>query len=78
LPSATRRPSPTNYRVRLQITSGSDWTDVKIWDPVSTTYLNANAETMCGGIYRWRLFARDGAGNQGQVSDWAYFQINLE
>ncbi|MBI4671954.1 MAG: hypothetical protein HY741_09860, partial [Chloroflexi bacterium] len=45
---------------------------------VTTTTLNANAATECGNFYRWRLFARDGANNQGQVSDWAYFGIKLE
>lgn len=64
-----------NYRVRLQKRGGADYVDQKIWDPVTTTQVSASAETDCGNWYRWRLFARDGAGNQGEVSDWAYFSI---
>ena len=66
------------YRVRLQDWSGSEWADVKVWDPVTATQVNANAETMCGGFYRWRVLARDGAGNSGEVSGWAEFSITLE
>lgn len=66
-----------NYRVRLQITSGSEWADVEVWDPVIDTQVNANAETTCGGIYRWRVLARDGAGNSGEVSGWAEFSVAL-
>jgi hypothetical protein len=70
------------YRVRLQLTSKlnpteNDWIDVKIWDPLTTTQVNANSETTCGGYYRWRLVAYDGAGNQGKVSLWVKFQIAL-
>lgn len=66
-----------SYRARLQVTSGSDWADVKVWDPVTAAQVNANAETTCGGIYRWRVLARDGAGNTGEVSAWAEFSIAL-
>lgn len=71
-----------DYRVWLQSTStvnptDSDWNDVKTWDPVTTTQVNATAETDCGTHYRWRLFPRDGAGNQGQVSKWAEFWTDL-
>jgi hypothetical protein len=67
----------SNYGVQLQVTSGSDWADVKVWDPVTDTQVNANAETTCGGFYRWRVLARDGAGNTGDESAWAEFSIAL-
>ena len=65
-----------NYRVRLQV-KATDWNDMKIWDPVSASQVNATSAVICGGVYRWRVFARDGAGNQGSVSDWAYFGIEF-
>ena len=64
-----------NYRVRLQVNSGSGWSDVMIWDPVVPTEVNADAETTCGGYYHWRVVTRDGAGNSGTVSPWAEFSI---
>jgi hypothetical protein len=67
-----------SYRVRLQIKTPHDWIDKKIWDPVKATQVNATDETTCGGVYRWRIFARDRAGNQGAVSDWAYFGIGID
>jgi len=81
----TAPPDPSGiarYRVRLQVTSkvnpsDQDWSDVKIWDPVTTTQVTANEETTCGGFYRWRVVGYDGAGNQGNVSAWARFGIAL-
>jgi hypothetical protein len=67
-----------NYRVRLQVNPGTGWADVKIWDPVTATQVGANSETTCGGFYRWRIFARDRAGNQGAVSAWAEFSLLLD
>ena len=67
-----------NYRVRLQVNPGSGWVDVEVWDLVTDTQVNANAETTCGGFYRWRVLARDGAGNSGEVSGWAEFSITLD
>jgi hypothetical protein len=67
-----------NYRVRLQVNSGTGWSDVKVWDPVAGTKVGADSETTCGGFYRWRVLARDGAGNQGDVSSWAEFSILMD
>ena len=65
-----------NYRVRLQVrTTVTDWDDKKIWDPITATQVTATGEVTCGGVYRWRVVARDKAGNDGDVSDWAYFGI---
>ncbi len=65
-----------SYRVQLQVKT-TDWSNKKIWDPVTATQVNATGELTCGGVYRWRVAARDGAGNLGQVSEWAYFGIAL-
>lgn len=67
-----------NYRVRLQKKEGASWVDAKVWDPVTAKQVTANSETECGNAYRWRLFARDKAGNQGQVSEWFHFGIALD
>ncbi len=67
-----------NYRVRLQKRAGGNYADEQVWDPVTFTQLNATNETECGNFYRWRVLARDGAGNQGEVSVWAYFSIKLD
>jgi hypothetical protein len=66
-----------NYRVRLQRWTGAEWVDQRIWDPVTATELDAAGDTDCGIAYRWRLLARDGAGNTGDVSEWAEFAILL-
>lgn len=65
-----------NYRVALQVKT-TDWNTQKIWDPVTSTQVTASSELTCGGVYRWRVLARDGAGNQGQFSEWAYFGVTL-
>ncbi len=65
-----------NYRVVLQVKT-MDWNTQKIWEPVTTTQVTASGELTCGGVYRWRVRATDGAGNEGQFSEWAYFGIML-
>lgn len=65
-----------NYRVRLQsMTSGAP--DPGAWDPVLATQIDVTQATQCGIEYRWRLLARDNAGNDGEISDWSYFKINI-
>lgn len=66
-----------NYRVRLQVKVGTTYQDKQIWDPVTATQVDATSYVDCGGIYQWRIFARDRAGNQGQVSEWAQFSMDL-
>jgi hypothetical protein len=63
-----------NYRVRLQVKT-TVWKDKRIWDPIIATQVTATGEVTCGGVYRWRVVARDKAGNDGVVSDWAYFGV---
>ena len=66
------------YRVQVEqeITPGN-------WDPVSGspwTGLSATELELdlgCGGVYRWRVRAIDGAGNASDFSAWAEFGINL-
>ena len=66
-----------SYRVRLQVKT-TDWKDKRIWDPVmATTQVNATGAVTCGGVYRWRVVARDRAGNDGDVSGWAYFGVGI-
>ncbi|MEW6403758.1 MAG: Ig-like domain-containing protein [Chloroflexota bacterium] len=65
-----------SYRVELQVKT-TDWNTQKLWDPVTTTQVTATSEVTCGGVYRWRVRATDGAGNVGQFSEWAEFRINL-
>ena len=67
-----------NYRARLQVNSGTGWADVRVWDPVTASQVGANSETTCGGFYRWRVLARDGAGNEGAVSSWAEFSLSMD
>jgi hypothetical protein len=66
------------YRVQVEqeVTPGN-------WDPVSGSPWNGLNTTEleltlgCGGIYRWRVRAVDGAGNESDFSAWAEFSINL-
>lgn len=64
-----------SYRVRLQ-EFGADFSGEQVFDPVTTSQLDVSIETGCGKSYRWSVLARDGAGNQGVASDWAYFDID--
>ena len=47
----------------------------KGWGPVSGDRHIVNVD--CGGIYRWRVWAEDNAGNTGAWSALAYFSIEL-
>jgi hypothetical protein len=38
---------------------------------------STNFSVECGWYYRWRVRARDGAGNWGAFSSWAEFAVNL-
>jgi hypothetical protein len=66
------------YRVQVEqeITAGN-------WDPVSGSPWTGLSGTEleldlnCGGVYRWRVRAVDGAGNASDFSAWAEFGINL-
>jgi hypothetical protein len=66
------------YRVQVEqeVTPGN-------WDKVSGSPWNGLSETElelnlgCGGVYRWRVKAVDGVGNESAFSAWAEFGINL-
>ncbi|MBI4673621.1 MAG: hypothetical protein HY741_18375, partial [Chloroflexi bacterium] len=57
-----------NYRVRLEKQIGANYGEDQVFDPVVGTQLNVSSQTDCGNTYRWRLLARDGRSNEGQVS----------
>jgi hypothetical protein len=66
------------YRVQVEqeITAGN-WDPVSgsPWTSLSVTELELTLD--CGGVYRWRVRAIDGAGNESDFSAWAEFGVNL-
>jgi hypothetical protein len=69
------------YRVQVEqeVTPGN-WEKVSgsPWNGLSETELDLNLDVLvCGGVYRWRVKAVDGAGNESAFSAWAEFGINL-
>jgi hypothetical protein len=64
------------YFVTLQreITAGN-WQNVNSWGPVSGKQVSATVD--CGIKYRWRVRARDGAGNNSNWSAYSHFAIDL-
>ena len=66
------------YRVQVEqeVTPGN-WVPVSgsPWNGLSATELELTLG--CGGFYRWRVRAVDGAGNESDFSAWAEFSINL-
>jgi len=69
-------PSGVTYDVRLerQVTA-STWGQVRAWGMVASKQVTAPVE--CGGIYRWAVRARDGAGNVSAWSGWSAFSVDL-
>jgi hypothetical protein len=69
-------PSGVTYGVQLerQITA-TQWQLVHEW--VSLADKQIEADVQCGVYYRWRVCARDGAGNISAWSEWYTFSINL-
>jgi len=66
------------YQVRLDISydNGATWSGVATWELDSFTSLGVEDQTDCGNLYRWRVRARDNAGNWGPYST-ATFGIAL-
>ncbi|MFL7792009.1 MAG: Ig-like domain-containing protein [Anaerolineae bacterium] len=66
------------YRVQVEqeITAGN-WESVSgsPWTGLSGPDLELDLS--CGGVYRWRVRAVDGAGNVGDFSAWAEFGVDL-
>ncbi len=69
-------PSGVTYDVRLerQVTA-STWDQVRALGMVSTKQVDVPVQ--CGGIYRWAVRARDGAGNPSAWSPWSGFSVDL-
>jgi len=62
-------------QLEWEVTEGA-WQLEDTWGPVSGDRVDVNVE--CGPYYRWRVRARDGAGNWGDWSGWSYFGIVLD
>jgi hypothetical protein len=69
-------PSGVAYDVQLerQITV-NQWEPVREWGSLADKQVEADVQ--CGVFYRWRVRARDGAGNVSAWSAWYAFSINL-
>jgi hypothetical protein len=67
------------YQVRLNISydNGATWSGVGTWELDSLTSVGVEDQTDCGNLYRWRVRARDNAGNLGPYSPFATFGIAL-
>jgi hypothetical protein len=67
------------YRVQMDVMVSADhWLPVgdSPWTGLTTTAFKVPLD--CGPFYRWRVRAVDGAGNEGDFSDWARFSVALE
>ncbi len=69
--------SPVKYYVKLEMkVTTNEWQSAGGYGPITGKQVDVNVQ--CGGIYRWRVRAEDGAGN---VSNWSApsgFSINLD
>lgn len=65
-----------DFRVNLQEKTGPVWMSVLLVD-VNGLSRDVADVVHCGYAYRWRVRARDGAGNEGAYSDWAEFGMTL-
>jgi hypothetical protein len=66
------------YRVQVeQESTPGNWDEVpdSPWNGLSETELELDLG--CGGVYRWRVRAVDGVGNESDFSAWAEFGIDL-
>ncbi len=70
-------PSGVVYYVKLEQELKADqWSSVGGWGPVSNKQVEVDVG--CGGIYRWRVRAQDGAGNVSAWSAFSAFSVNLD
>ncbi|MFZ5808143.1 MAG: hypothetical protein ACOY16_02575 [Chloroflexota bacterium] len=71
--SAVSDPSGVTYFIELERKSGGKYMKLAEWHDISGT--SQNMANMCasGYYYRWRVRARDGAGNWSSSSPWFYF-----
>jgi len=67
------------YDVALAISynNGASWSGVGDFALEFTT-IQINDQTDCGNLYRWRVRARDNAGNTGPWSAWERFGIGID
>jgi hypothetical protein len=67
------------YQVRLNISydNGATWSGAGTWELDSLTSVGVEDQTDCGNLYRWRVRARDNAGNWGPYSPYATFGVAL-
>ena len=65
------------YTVQLQVSYDNQNWSAAPGSPFSTSATEQAVTTECGGYYRWRVRATDGANNQGSYSAWVYFQVTL-
>ncbi len=67
----------SSYTVQLQVSyDNQNWSDAP-GSLFTTTATEQSVTVDCGGYYRWRVRATDGANNQGSYSAWVYFQVTL-
>jgi hypothetical protein len=68
-----------NYAVALAVSynNGASWSGVGDFGLEFTT-IQINDQTDCGNLYRWRVRARDNAGNIGPWSPWERFGIGID
>ena len=69
----------SEYQVQVQRHSGdNNWTDIpgSVFSGITAKQTNIGVD--CGWYFRWRVRAKDGAGNMGPWSGWWQFVINLE
>jgi len=62
-----------DYRVNLQQYDDGTWAGIEPYSPIYETSIDV-AEWLSIGRYRWSVWARDKAGNQGDASAWLYFE----
>lgn len=69
-------PSGVTYDLRLerQVTA-TTWDQVRALGMVAAKQVDVPVQ--CGGVYRWSVRARDGAGNFSAWSAWSGFSVDL-
>ncbi|MFB0534284.1 MAG: fibronectin type III domain-containing protein, partial [Anaerolineae bacterium] len=74
--SAVKDPSGIErYAVKLERQVGNTWQPIGGWESTSTSVKVKIATDWCGYKLRWRVRAKDGAGNWGAWSVDAYFNV---
>ncbi len=77
---AVSDPSGVVYSVVLEkeVSSGN-WSQVGSWDNLTVTERQLSGLLLCdyGWTYRWRVRARDGAGNWSAWSPWLYYDVPI-